>query len=77
MRPNEWSNWTTEQKAEWARELLDTARGQHLLLTGLVWAAEHARESGALSDADELEALAEGLFPLGREAMKLWAPCSP
>ena len=63
MRPVNWNHWSEVQKRDFAETLLNSEHGYCLLHEVLMTAAVVARNSGAFSNAEQLDIIREGLFP--------------
>ena len=71
MKPTDWEDWSIEDKAEHALQLMERPRGYLLMNEALLLAASAARSAGKLSDAEDLDSICEGLFPINHEDTRL------
>jgi len=70
MKPQNWNELGDNEKREQAMALANSSRARFLLQSALSQAAVIARGVDQISNAEELDMLAEALFPLGDESLK-------
>ena len=62
MKPTNWKQLNYDERQAVARRLYRSDRGRFLMYQGLMTAAVHLRERDEISDAEDLEMIAETLF---------------